>query len=911
MGRRSAQLFSIACLLLATQCKIETCRGLSSRPALLPCRAPAGAHALELTETSSRSIPWRLTDPRADHFRPFEPAQQVELSITTRAELERKNDLRGAITASLLARQSTTARNYLDRLEPGDDCENDRAVAELMEGKAEVALSRLNRVLRNRPAHPQALWNRALTFEALSLPLTSTRAFAESAELGEQGWSDEARARAFANGDGIIERGRRWKELDVFEKKVIELDEPWPDELVREFPGAARRSFYEALRLADRRDRAHLEHFARELDRYYGGTELAEYVERELAADNAARRKLKARYRALLLDQLGPADKAALLDELRSRGEGQLLIGARLATYSVTEAIEEYAAASLATGDAWQYFLSEQEAARDLVERGDYAAAEPRLQRAVAECAKTKLWYRCSRLEYELARIYNQMQRTTEARPHALRSLSQASANRDWSSERRALYLLGWNEYFRDNLDLARAYFSEMGARALGDCSTRSSYHSHLAMFHLIELHPLEAREELSKTEDCGDGDSIMTLMARVDVHRATRNEEDARAVEKSLQYMRANPPASEGMLALLDMIEGRFLLQRKERERGTRQLREAIRRADSAPRGDADAGKAKMLAYSALIIDAMSANDRDAAFALSAEEVQLPENTSCAIGVTVDDERTVVLVRGVDGKTEGFLDTERKVRTIDFRKLIAPNLLAVLSNCPVIDVLARPPLVGRADILPTALAWRFRTGAGTAEHTAAVKLQRLVVANVEPPPHLRLSALRPYDTSKRSSDTEVLDGPQATPSRALEKMSSATEIEFHVHGLVDLAISDASFLVLSPDASGRYMLTAAEVRARPLTGRPLVILGACRATASAPYLHQSWSLPTAFLEAGARAVIASSEPISDAEAGPFFDQVRRSIREGKTPAVAVLEARNAAKLLGGSDWVEKVMVFE
>ena len=46
--------------------------------------------------------------------------------------------------------------------------------------------------------------------------------------------------------------------------------------------------------------------------------------------------------------------------------------------------------------------------------------------------------------------------------------------------------------------------------------------------------------------------------------------------------------------------------------------------------------------------------------------------------------------------------------------------------------------------------------------------------------------------------------------------MSDATEIQFHTHALMDVGVSDASHLVLSPELPGApYALTAEAIRSR------------------------------------------------------------------------------------------------
>ena len=89
-----------------------------------------------------------------------------------------------------------------------------------------------------------------------------------------------------------------------------------------------------------------------------------------------------------------------------------------------------------------------------------------------------------------------------------------------------------------------------------------------------------------------------------------------------------------------------------------------------------------------------------------------------------------------------------------------------------------------------------------------------------------------------------------------------------------------------------------------------IVVLAACHAGQVAPYLHAVWSLPVAFVEAGARAVLASPAPIHDAEAGPFFEAVLQRIRAGQPPASALRDER-VAWLGRGVGWVREVLLFE
>jgi hypothetical protein len=89
------------------------------------------------------------------------------------------------------------------------------------------------------------------------------------------------------------------------------------------------------------------------------------------------------------------------------------------------------------------------------------------------------------------------------------------------------------------------------------------------------------------------------------------------------------------------------------------------------------------------------------------------------------------------------------------------------------------------------------------------------------------------------------------------------------------------------------------------------VILAACHAAKVAAFYHQPWSLPFALVASGARAVLASPDAISDAQAGPFFDDVLRRVREGKSPAQALRDARAAVAADDRMQWTANVIVFE
>ena len=97
-------------------------------------------------------------------------------------------------------------------------------------------------------------------------------------------------------------------------------------------------------------------------------------------------------------------------------------------------------------------------------------------------------------------------------------------------------------------------------------------------------------------------------------------------------------------------------------------------------------------------------------------------------------------------------------------------------------------------------------------------------------------------------------------------------------------------------------------MRHTALRNAPLIVLAACRAGAVAAYLRQRWSLPDAFLAAGASAVVAVDLPIPDRSAQPMFDQLHRLIDAGTPVEVAVAGLR--ARAAGDTAWASHLMVF-
>jgi CHAT domain-containing protein len=187
------------------------------------------------------------------------------------------------------------------------------------------------------------------------------------------------------------------------------------------------------------------------------------------------------------------------------------------------------------------------------------------------------------------------------------------------------------------------------------------------------------------------------------------------------------------------------------------------------------------------------------------------------------------------------------------------------------------------------------------------------VVAVSNPGGALGLPPLSPFHAPEPTPGEElvVLEGSLATAGRVLREMDDASEIEFYAHGVVDIDVSDVSFLALAPDSDGTYALTAGQVRKRKLRRSPLVVLESCQAARPAPYRFAPWSLPVAFIDAGASAVLASLSPVVDREATPFFTAFTKAVRSGVEPAIALRDARVRAIEQDPSSSVKGVVLFQ
>jgi hypothetical protein len=161
----------------------------------------AKAVVAPLETTPARATEVRLAYAAADAYRPYDvgradgPRRHEDVPLAALAALESSGDLHGVGAGLLLSGDDARAEAALARAGSSPDVDADRAAVLLDEGKAHAALEALDAVLAKTPAHPQALFNRALALRDLDVPLAAAEAFERAAALGENGWADEARRR--------------------------------------------------------------------------------------------------------------------------------------------------------------------------------------------------------------------------------------------------------------------------------------------------------------------------------------------------------------------------------------------------------------------------------------------------------------------------------------------------------------------------------------------------------------------------------------------------------------------------------------------------------------------------------------------------------------------------------------------
>lgn len=832
------------------------------------------------------------------------------------ASLEKRPGGAGLI-ATLIARgEIATAEIRLGQAGRGDDLDVARAIVASHKGQATAALSLLDQVLARSPRHAQALWNRAVTLAELDLPLAAAEAFDAVAALREPGWGVEAASRR----DELRRReDARARELRGAIDTCNKLgDGVLPDEgFVRRYAALCRPSIYVAARQATTRDDAlRLVPVARALDEASGSTAVTPLVQRIAAADFAARAPHAALYARLRATPAPPvAEQARILEQLRASGHRDLLLGAliRAPGSLIVDHTDELVRLARADRDPYLEEIATEYEARAKQASGQVIEAEAILRQAVNQCAPRDVELRCTYLQIRLIELYLARHRPTEATEVALAALARSRRVGLYWDERVLYGMLGRAARLEREYARMRAYLREVSLR-VDECMQLRLDQEALAGAELAELRFGSARAELDKAGECNK--RLSPERAEIDAELVGFDGTAARTavLRAELARIREEAVLAPGQRAHLDAIEGRLLALPAHAEPAAARelLNRAITAADALDASDVEGTKARNLAYRTLL--GLGAKDLgpDAVLALFASAARAQLRGGCALGAMIDGERLLLVARGAGDQLQQVFEPHA-FRTPDFdaRTLVPPALVSALSSCSRVHVYALPPLYGQPQLLPPGVAWSYR-GPAHAPSTTPRRPKILVIEDTQPPAVLELPRLQSSSHAPRDvlADETILRDAEATPSRVRRELQHADFAEIHAHGFVDLGISDVSLIALSPDVDGSFALTARVIAGTKLPRAPFILLAACDAAYTAPYQHEPWSLPYAFLLAGARGVLAPATAVPDKEADSFFRAVGDQIMRGVDPAIVLREQR-VQRRAGPGDWLGSVVVFD
>ena len=894
--------------------------------ALVVALRPAPPRPLEsraLWAELPRTLEARVTYELADVHRPLEAramgsdetAASREIPPELLTALKERKDWRQLFAAQLaLGRpDGERARRILLELKPEqkwaeEDVLCDLGVTYYVSGDYSRALELFGKALRRKPAHVQALWNRALTYQKLGLYLLAREDFAAVEKFEtDEAWRKDASARK----DALVSALRRKDRWNAARRvgDALAVRRAGAEEEALQFVDMSmlRRDFYDAVRTRSSADEVRaLLPLARRLDGMARGQPvLAEYVQRIASRDFTRRATLAQRYARLINGTPDEREWEESLKVFLASSEEDIALGAlTYAWQTQSQYSEELIQRARASEDPWFKVLGLQVQAADEVEEERYDKALELLEEALDLSKRAELPYRRMAVENDLAHVLAWLSRIEEAREHAEKGLQLARIQNQWDKEGVLLQALGNVSRLAADVTLGRAYYGEALLVVGQDEQGRRNIHQNLAHLAIEALELDTARAEIDQAMDWKL--SLPGAEALVDIARTRPSPRDEDALQQVLREERGKSPARR---VYAKFLEGRFLLT-KDAAKGRALLEETIREAKSLAEQDVLAKHARAYSYTSLIFDDAGRGDFEKALSRFGEELGFEVPGECVLGITEDTERQLVVVRGKDGRLLSDFKPDRRERLPAYLEGVLPtNMVEALKPCTQVDVLARPPLQGRAGLLPPEIAWRYRTRKA-APRRAEGSGVHLVVHRVQYS-NPKDESLQWTPRANPGLVLKELPGLEATATRVLKEMTEASEIDLATHGKINPA-TKGTYLLLARDEDGKDELYEDRIRQQRMTKAPLVVLAACEAARGATALHELDSLPNAFLAAGARAVIAATQKIPDQEASRFFGEVRERIHAGSPPALAVRdELQDWIHEGKHQPWLHGILVFE
>jgi len=909
---------SVAAVLLASAAAVPM---MCSKPGM-PAIALAG----------ERSVEVRFSAPALDRHRSLAVeraaggASHEQIKLQDLAELERRGEVSTLLGAHALNGDLASAERVAKQLPRTAPTLSDRAALELLridgtsdrvlrhawQAGAERAVSLTSDALRIAPGYAQARWNQAIALSRLGLSLVAARVFDELAGAHEAGWSDEAARHAQELRSASARAAGDWRQVTDKAGRMVLGGPILSDGDVTRAPSLARDTFYLALATTATPERLDaLAALARALDARFTGTVLQDLLARVRASDLRTRAPFAAELRAFIeLHQ--PVDA---VNDLRTRALQHELPDIVLASLL---AVDEYAIddADLALLDKllvhdrdpwWQLIALARRAYVAEFWHRDYPAVDA-IERLAAPICRTIPSRWCGRITLFAGGANSQMGRADLAIEQLTAARQQARDAAAWDDEVAAVDALGEAIAIRvaDDIDsaaVAGAYLEEVSLRK-DTCQTRLQrldFAANAALQHhrLDQAVGFRAEADGLEQGECRDAEprlngetARLRLLLRGRGHLETLRANLARLEAKG----RAN------RRLYLDFLGAAATLV-EDRPRGEAALRRVIAAANADPHGNY-AALVRGGAFDALVESTAGSGNAKAVLALLTERLGTPSVDRCLLGIASWD-RLVVAMLDAEGRPA--LETREipgGVVTIPPPEVVSAAMRARLAGCRRVDVVAPGPYFGAPRLLGDNVAWAYHTGTPRASRGLA-PAHELVVSDVTPPEDLHLPALHAFSGG---ATAEVLSGPRATPDNVLAAMKTASLVVIVAHGETDANEPTAASLILSPDPQGDYLLTASKVSAVPLTGSPIVVLAGCDA-GRVQVSAEPWSLATSFITAGARLVIAPTEPIPDASASEVFQSLVERIRAGADPVDALVAERSSRG--AAAAWLSSIVVFE
>jgi cellulose synthase operon protein C len=778
---------------------------------------------------------------------------------------------------------------------------------------AETAVSLTSDALRLDPRSAQAKWNQAIALRRLGLSLTAARVFDDVAALHEVGWSDEARESAQRLRDEHREAVEDWQRIQTAADAMIAGGPAPGDEDIRRAPSFWRDQFYVALATASTADRfAALAPLAHALDAQFATTAPSDLLARVRASDLRARAPVAAELHDFIAHQKSPSMIPGLRDRALQRGapdvaRASFLLVPELLTDDGDLAVLDRLLAGN-RDDWWRLIALARRAYVTEFRHRDYAAVDAIERLAEPLCkAHRNAW--CGRITLLAGGASSQMGRADLAIEQLTAARYQTgAAPRD---EADAIEQLGQAIAIQvtdaiDSAAVAGAYLEEVALRRVTWC--RPELHRlDFAAMAALQRHRIDEAARFRDQADLLEQGKCREIAPRLNGEivrfRLLLGGRGSLATLRD-KLSRIRSEGWQSALPYADFLDAAATLV-EDRPRGEAALRQAITRADADP-SQSYAAQIRGSAFDALVESAAESRDPDAVLALLAERLRAPRLDRCVLGVASWN-RLVVAVLGADGKA--VVDRraiDAGVVMVPPAEVVAPALRARLNGCRRVEVLAPAPYFGAPRLLDDRIAWVYHSGiARTARELPPRHEREIVVSGVTPPDDLHLPALSPFPAGPAA---EVLSGARATPANVLAAMATASLAVVVAHGITDAQEPTAASLILSPDAQGDHLLTAAKVRAAKFSGAPVVVLAGCYA-GRVQVSAEPWSLATSFIEAGARVVIAPTEPIPDASATAVFQALVEQIRAGVDPVDAVVAERTAPGTAAA--WLSSIVIFD